>query len=151
MRKREKMDDAELRWASDQLEILSLLSRLTHLADVGDLEEYVDLFTDDGYWEPPPGTEPPVRALCGRAELLAGAHQRRGMGVSGPGTFSRHVVTNIALTRTGEDFAVGHSYWHYYTHTNEDIHQNGGMGTYDDEFRRTSGGWRLASRLSRLG
>jgi 3-phenylpropionate/cinnamic acid dioxygenase small subunit len=145
------MDDAELQWAADQLEIRNLLSRLTHLADAGNLEEYVDLFTDDGYWEPPEGSDPSIRALRGRAELLDGAHERREMGLAGPGTSSRHVISNIALTRTGDDTASGHSYWHFYTHTNEDIHQTGGMGTYDDEFRRTPDGWRLASRLSRLG
>jgi 3-phenylpropionate/cinnamic acid dioxygenase small subunit len=142
-------DDHE-RWSADQFEIHNILARLTHLADAGDLDEYVDLFTEDGRWEPPPGSEPPVRALCGRAELLAGARERREAGMSGPGTFSRHVVTNIALTRTGPDTAASHSYWHYYTQTN-DIHQTGGMGTYDDEFRRTPAGWRLASRISRLG
>jgi 3-phenylpropionate/cinnamic acid dioxygenase small subunit len=145
------MDNAELRWVADQLEIHNLLSRVAQLADVGDdLEEYVDLFTDDGYWEPPEGSEPPTRALRGRAELLTGARERRATGLSGPGTFSRHVITNIALIRTGDNSASAHSYWHYYTNTNE-IHQTGGMGTYDDEFRRTAGGWRIASRISRVG
>lgn len=142
------MDD--IQWALDQLEIHTLLARLTHLADAGDLDEYADLFTSDGTWEPPPGSEPPIRAVAGRADLLAGAHERRAAGMAGPGTFTRHVVTNVALTRAGADAVIGHSYWHYYTNTNE-IHQTGGMGTYDDEFRRTPDGWRLARRVSRLG
>lgn len=137
-------------WVQDQLEIRNLLSRLTHLADAGDLHEYVDLFTEDGSWEPPTGSEPPVRALRGRADLLAGAIERREAGLSGPGTYTRHVVTNIAITRTSADTASGHSYWHFYVNTNR-IHETGGMGTYDDEFRRTSRGWRLARRVSGLG
>ncbi len=142
--------EADARWTADQLEIHNVLARLSHLADVGDLDEYVALFTEDGSWEPPPGSEPPVRALHGRAELLAGARERRAAGLSGPGTFSRHVVTNIALTRTGADTATAHSYWHFYEKTNQ-LHVPGGMGTYDDEFRRTPEGWRLAKRASGLG
>lgn len=137
-------------WAADQLEILNLMARLTHLADVGDLDEYVDLFTSDGRWEPPPGSEPPIRSLSGRADLLKGAKERREAGMSGPGTNTRHVITNVSLTQTDADTATGHSYWHYYTSTDQ-IHQTGGMGTYDDVFKRTPAGWRLASRISRLG
>jgi 3-phenylpropionate/cinnamic acid dioxygenase small subunit len=140
----------DMQWALDQLEIHTLLARLTHLADAGDIDEYVDLFTSDGRWEPPAGSELPIRAVAGRADLVAGVVERRGAGMSGPGTFTRHVVTNIALTRKDADTVLGHSYWHYYTHTNQ-IHQTGGMGTYDDEFRRTPDGWRLARRVSRLG
>ncbi|GAA3518272.1 hypothetical protein GCM10022234_12160 [Aeromicrobium panaciterrae] len=142
--------DTDLRWVADQLEIRNLLARLSHLADAGDLDEYVDLFTEDGSWEPPADTEPPVRALRGRADLLAGAHERRNAGLSGPGTFSRHVVTNIALVRTGPDTVSSHSYWHFYEKT-DGIQEAGGMGTYDDEFRRTPEGWRLARRVSGLG
>jgi 3-phenylpropionate/cinnamic acid dioxygenase small subunit len=144
------MTETDLGWAADQLQIRNVLARLTHLADAGDLDEYVDLFTDDGYWEPPEGSKPPTRTLRGSAELLAGARERRAAGVSGPGTFTRHVITNVALTRTGPDTAFSHSYWHFYAHTNE-IHQTAGMGTYDDEFRRTPAGWKLSRRISRLG
>ena len=144
------MNEPDLRWVADQLEILSLLARLAHLADAGDLDDYVNLFTDDGCWEPPDDSEPPIRTLRGRADLLMGARERRAVGMSGPGTNSRHVVTNTALTKTGPDSAEAHSYWHFYTQTNE-IHQTAGMGTYDDEFRRTLDGWRLARRVSRLG
>lgn len=141
----------DILWAADQLEIRNLLARLTHLADDGELDAYVSLFTDDGSWEPPPGSELPIRGLRGHAELLAGARERRAAGMSGPGTHTRHVVTNVALERVDQDCVVGHSYWHYYTSTDEPIHRTGGMGTYDDEFRRTPDGWRLARRVSRMG
>jgi hypothetical protein len=56
------------------------------------------------------------------------------------------------LTRVDADAdaATEHSYWNYDAETNH-IHHTGGMGTYDDEFRRTSDGWRLSRQISWLG
>ncbi len=59
---------------SDELAIRNVVARLAMLADEGDLEEYVDLFTDNARWDMPGGE------LQGRENLLAGAIERRAAG-----------------------------------------------------------------------
>ncbi len=132
--------DEGLQRAADELEIRNLLAQLAQLADDGDLEEYIRLFTEDASWG---GAGQGVRR--GHAELLAGATERRASGTSGPGTNTRHVITTTAIQLNG-DMATGKSYFHFYrnTHATPELSR---MGVYEDEFRRTSQGWRMAKRL----
>lgn len=74
-------DQEAARRALDELEVRNLLARLAHLAAEDDLDEYGTLFTEDAVWEGPPGPGPFggafKRVLNGRAEILAGARERR--------------------------------------------------------------------------
>jgi ketosteroid isomerase-like protein len=132
--------------------VTETIARLTHAADHGTLEEYGELLDPDVVWEmsgnPATGLAPQVRR--GREEVLAGAVQRRADGIQGPGTASRHVVTNTAVDQRG-DVASAVSYWRFYRQT-LGTPRLASAGVYHDTFLRSrDGGWRLARRRILLG
>jgi 3-phenylpropionate/cinnamic acid dioxygenase small subunit len=125
---------------ADELEIRNLVARLAQLADDGDLDDYIQLFTHDAVWDG--GTI--LGTKQGHAELLAAARERRASGAAGPGTNSRHVITTSVVDVAG-DRATGRAVFHYYVKT-DGAPELALMGVYDDEFVRTDRGWRLARR-----
>lgn len=141
------------RRALDELEIRNVLARLAQLADDGDLNEYVSLFTEDASWQSPPGPGPGganyAKARRGHADILAGAKERRGTGIQGPGTNTHHVITNIAIWLNG-DTARAKSFYLYYVNTHQKPVLDR-MGVYTDELRRTPAGWKMAKRVIGLG
>ena len=141
-------NDEQVRSVADELEIRNLLARLAQLADDGDLKEYVQLFTEDGVWQGPPG--PGRGARSGHADLLAGAQERRANRIQGPNTNTFHVATNTVIQLNG-DTATGKSYYQFYGNT-QDAPKLQSMGIYRDEFRRTPKGWKMAKRvIERVG
>ena len=131
--------EEQVRATADELEIRNLLARLAHLADDGELDEYIQLFSDDASWG---GGGQALRK--GHAEILAGARERRATGLSGPGSHSLHVVTTTAVRLDGER-ASARSIFHYYTDTDA-VPVLRIIGVYEDRFRRSPQGWRLSSR-----
>lgn len=131
---------------SDQLEIMTLLARIAQLADSGEVDEYLDCFTPDGSWRLNDSQgldlEPQVRT--GREELAEGVRERRGMGLQGPGTATKHDISSINSVLEG-DTARASSYFRYYQSTNL-VPVLKAMGRYDDELVRTAEGWRLKIR-----
>lgn len=125
--------------SQDDLEIRTVLARIAHYSDTGDLDDYAAQFTDDASWEMPPA--PPKH---GRAAIRAAAAARRANRETGPGTHTRHVITTVAVSVTG-DTAVANSYWQFYTATATTPALRS-MGAYRDTFRRTPQGWRLSHR-----
>lgn len=124
---------------ADELEIRNLVARLAQLADMGDLNEYVSLFTDDASWEMPGA---PRR---GRADIMAGAQDRRSSGTTGPGSNTRHVISTLSVRSDGSDEATSDSYWLFYGNTTTAPAVQL-MGHYHDTLRRQPEGWRLARR-----
>jgi ketosteroid isomerase-like protein len=135
----ETTTDVAVRLNTDDREIRNLLARLAHLADYGDLDVYITMFTDDAIWE---------RAgdrRQGVADILSGAQERRASGLQGPGTHSRHMNTTLWVHVDGSDEAEAHSYFLFVQHT--DATPSVGMvGHYHDTLRRTADGWKLAHR-----
>lgn len=132
----------ELQRLADELEIRNVVARLAHLADSSgpdDLDEYLELFTEDASWEMP-GSD-----RRGRADILEGARERRRNGQQGPGTNTRHVITTQAVRFEGADTAVSDAYFLLAaeTTTTPTIRV---VGHYHDVFRREAGGWKLARR-----
>jgi len=134
------MKDERSRRTADEVEIAKLLAKLGQMADDGDLSEYAQLFTEDGSWTGPAGD-----TRTGRADIIAGAQQRRDDGIQGPGTNSFHLISNINIEVDG-DTATGKTYYHYYRNADA-TPQLTTMGVYRDEFRRTPEGWRMAKRV----
>src|SRR6185369_13421187 len=95
----------DLRKVMDELEIRNVIGRLAQLADNGDLNEYVSLFTDDAHWElkPRPGDAPLFAPIRGKANILAGAQARRASGGQGPGSHTRHVLGSTVVSLDGDD------------------------------------------------
>jgi hypothetical protein len=123
-----------------ECEIRNLVARLAHLADDGNLEEYLQLFTEDGSWSHA-GETP----LVGRAAIREGAERRISESVQGPGSGTRHLNTTLYVEVEGATDARAVSYYLY-------LGTHGGVaplktGRYLDQFRRTEAGWKLASRV----
>lgn len=128
---------------SDDAAIRNVVARLAILADEGDLEEYVDLFTDDARWDMPGGE------LQGRDNLLAGAIERRAAGTVGPGSNTRHVITTQAVAVDGDE-AASDSYFQFWVNTATEP-SIALFGTYRDRLVRTESGWKLAHRVISFG
>lgn len=124
---------------SDELEIRNVIHRLAQLADEGSLEDYAALFTDDAVWG---GGAFGVRK--GKADIVAGGRERRAAGVAGPGTHKRHVITTTAVQVQG-DRAQSRSYMLFYVDCDKEP-KVAVATAYQDEFRRTPTGWKLAHR-----
>jgi 3-phenylpropionate/cinnamic acid dioxygenase small subunit len=133
-------------------EIRTVLARIAQLADTGDLDEYLTLFTEDAVWGMPDNPAVGVAASekRGHAEILAGAQERRASGLQGPGTDSRHVLTTIAVAVESEHRATARSYFMFFgtTSTTPTLRT---MGQYDDVLVRGDGGWQLAHRVITVG
>ncbi|HEU5309489.1 MAG TPA: nuclear transport factor 2 family protein [Acidimicrobiia bacterium] len=133
-------------------EIRTVLARIAQLADGGDLDEYLTLFTEDAVWAMP--DNPSVGMLAnekrGHAEIRAGAEERRASGLQGPGTQSRHVLTTVAVDLQSDDRATVRSYFLFVvdTTTTPSIRT---MGQYDDVLVRAADGWKLAHRTITVG
>lgn len=129
--------------ALDDAEIRNLIARIAHLADTGDARQYGRCFTSDARWNMPGA---PRR---GRADIIAGSHQRRAAGEIGPGSATRHMVGTIAVDLHG-DTARARSYFQFFAQTTT-APQLRSVGQYDDEFVRSPEGWLLDHRRITLG
>ena len=133
-------------------EIRTVLARIAQLADTGDLEEYLTLFTEDAVWGMPdnPAVGMTANEKKGHAEILAGAQERRASGLQGPGTESRHVLTTIAIDVESEERATARSYFMFFdsTSTTPTLRT---MGQYDDVLVKGERGWQLARRRITVG
>jgi 3-phenylpropionate/cinnamic acid dioxygenase small subunit len=131
-------------------EIRNIVARLGHLADDGDIDEYLSLMTEDAEWGIPGR---PARK--GHEALRARVLEDRASGIQGPGSASRHVNTALWVNVDGER-AVAESYFLYITNANggtagsttqDATTPNVQMtGRYHDEFVSTPTGWKLRSR-----
>lgn len=133
-------------------EIRTILARLAHLADAGEIDQYLSLFTDDAVWRMPanPGIGLEASERRGVDAIAAGVRERRQAGVQGPGTATKHLVTTTAVRLDGPDTAVAESYWIFLVDTTS-APRIQSTGRYEDTFRRTDDGWRLAVRSIELG
>ncbi len=123
---------------ADELAVRNLVARVALCADGDDVDAYVDLFAEDATWAMPGAPR------HGHADIRAGSEARRAAGDIGPGSNTRHVVTNIAVTLTGDD-AVADSYWQFFVETDAAPRVQM-IGTYRDRLVRTPGGWKIAHR-----
>jgi uncharacterized protein (TIGR02246 family) len=127
-----------------ELAIRNVIARIAILADQGDLDEYVEQFTEDAVWDFPGAPR------HGRADIRAGAEARRAEGTTGPGTSTRHLITTVTVRVGHADRATADSYFMFLqnTTTSPTIFN---MGAYHDSFVRDGHVWRLARREITLG
>jgi 3-phenylpropionate/cinnamic acid dioxygenase small subunit len=129
-------------------EIHNALARIAHLADGGDIEDYLDMFTADAVWEinevPQTGTKPDRRE--GRAHIRDGVVTRRAAGIQGPGTATQHVVHTIEVHPGPEDgTATSHTYYTFFNNTRVTPNLVA-AGQYRDTWKLDGGTWKLAHR-----
>jgi 3-phenylpropionate/cinnamic acid dioxygenase small subunit len=133
------MTSQELRRLADEADVRAMITRLALLADTGPLCDYAALFTEDARWALPDAVR------TGRADIVAGARERRAAAITGPGSHTRHVVMPMAVRFDGADTAAADSYWMFYVNTASEPRLSL-MGQYRDLWRRTATGWLLADR-----
>ena len=130
----------------DELEIRTLLAELAFQADDGELETYLDLFTDDAVWEMPANAAAgvPAARLEGRADISASVQQRRAIGVQGPGTGAMHHLTTMRI-HVHDDKGSGYVYYQFIGLVDGRPALRT-VGRYHDTYRRTADGWKLSAR-----
>jgi ketosteroid isomerase-like protein len=132
------MDNRDDHNRDDQGAIRNLLARLVYEGDSGEVAAYMALLTEDVVWAMP-GVE-----HRGAEEVRRGMIERRGGGLTGPGSSKRHVLTTTEVSVHG-DTAQARSTW---------LLVGGGgaapallrYGLYEDRFHRAADGWRLGAR-----
>jgi hypothetical protein len=139
------MDEATIGRLVDEAAIRNLIARLAHLADDGDVDEYLSLWCEDGTWGQRGG-----QLWSGLDGLRAGVMQRRADGIQGPGAGTRHSNTTLEVEIESADEARAQSYFHFIGPRDGD--RDGEYlilktGRYSDRFRRTESGWKIASRI----
>jgi 3-phenylpropionate/cinnamic acid dioxygenase small subunit len=141
------MTDDQLVLVAAELAVRNVLARIAQTADTGTIEEYLDNFLPDAEWAMPdnPALGVPASTRTGHAEIREGVEERRASGLQGPGTFSRHMVSTIAVRVESADRAIARSYFSYFLETLT-APRLGSIGQYDDTFVRTPDGWKLARR-----
>jgi 3-phenylpropionate/cinnamic acid dioxygenase small subunit len=137
---------------SPDWEIHRALARLAHLADDGEIADYLDLFTEDAIWETPQvaATGQQADRREGRSDIGDGVVARRGSGIQGPGTATRHVVHTIEVTPGPDGTATSIAYWAFYRLTTT-APVLAGLGRYDDAWRLVGTSWKLAHRRITVG
>jgi hypothetical protein len=143
--------DAALQKLVDESEIRNIVARLAHMADhAEDLTAYFDLWTEDGvfHMQQPVGWKPgdPSKEwrVAGKEALIKDRAMLRSVGFQGPGTDKWHANTTLAVTVYDNDTALAESYWILVN--GKDICNVLRIGRYQDTFRRTPQGWKLAYR-----
>jgi hypothetical protein len=131
-------------------EIRNVVARLGHLADDGDIDEYLSLIAEDASWG---GAGRAVRT--GHADLRARVIEDRTAGIQGPGTATRHLNTTLWVEVDDEDHAHAESYFLYITNANGGTAGSTARdtapivqltGRYRDTFVRVDGRWRMQTR-----
>lgn len=134
-------------------EIRNVIARIGHLADDGDIDEYLTYWAEDASWGDP--TRPVKR---GHAELRARVIADREAGVQGPGTASRHVNTALWVEVLDADHARAESYFLYITNANAGAPGSSDAantpvvqltGRYQDSLIRVDGRWKMHHRTIR--
>jgi hypothetical protein len=152
------MEEHQIQRAVDELEIRNVIASLALLSDMGDLDEWGRLFTEDAVYSL--RGQPAEKS---RAEIVESGRLRRSRGTHGPGSSNRHLSASVLVRSTGPDTAEVVSYLAMYKDLppeGDDLGSgsadNGGetvkspellvLGTYRDRLRRTSEGWKVTHR-----
>jgi SnoaL-like domain len=125
--------DAQLQWLVDRAAITDVLTAMPNRANAKAFDSIRELFTEDGVIEVPYATIPAAE-IPERVGRIIGAFDA-----------THHMVSNIEIEIDGDD-ARSHHYLHA-VHIPDAEHpdQHADYGAiYDNEYRRTPGGWKLS-------
>lgn len=129
--------------SADVLTIQSVVTRLMHSSDYGDLDEYMEYYTEDATWTRAASGE----HLEGRGPILESRRQMRAFKDDHDAHDSYHMLTNILVDIADDgDHATCNSYMFVFKQCRT-TPAVGVIARYEDQFRRTPHGWKLASRV----
>jgi ketosteroid isomerase-like protein len=117
----------------DRLELLEIEARFDWFIDTGDIDGWVDHFTEDGVFEASYGT------AHGRDEL----HRFMEKLESGFSKGKRHVSANHVVEGDGQEARVS---GYLVVFEREQAPHVVATGTYVNTYRRTDSGWKVAHR-----
>lgn len=130
--------EQDIRWLVDRARILELTARYNRCFDDGDVEGFVDTFTDDGVMEVTGSFSAIGREaladMC-RHTPWGTMHVTTGTTVEVDGDRAIQAVTLVVLARPA---------------TKKDTPKLVGTGRYVDEVTRTADGWRFKKRTATL-
>jgi ketosteroid isomerase-like protein len=126
---------------ADDRDIRNLISQMAIVTDGGDLDTYGSMLLPDTTWQ-----MPGAPLATGRDAIVENARNRRATGGLGPGSHTRHLVSTVRIVLDG-DSATGQACWQFWGDT-ASAPVLRAMGRYEDTFRRTSDGWKYASRTA---
>jgi|ERR1700729_145603 hypothetical protein len=124
---------AQLQWLVDRAAITDVLTAMPNRANAKAFDSIPELFTEDGVIEVPYATIPAAE-IPERVGRIIGAFDA-----------THHMVSNIEIDING-DVARSHHYLravHVPDAQHPDLHADYGA-IYDNEYRRTSAGWKLS-------
>ena len=123
-------------------EIRNLVAWLGHMADDGDIDEYLAKWCEDGAWGRGDGTAMSQGHDALRTRILAD----RANGTQGPGTNSRHINTTLWVEVDSDTEARAQSYFIYLRDASSDAPLVAKTGRYKDQFRKVDGVWKYWRR-----
>jgi hypothetical protein len=129
---------------ADELEIRNLIAKLARLADIGTMDEYITVFTEDAEME-----IPGLPTRSGHEGLRAGSEKGRAAGAYGPGSNALHFLAASEVTIDG-DHASAVTPFVLFKNI-QAVPALGGAGRYRDQFRRTADGWKFSHRRLEIG
>ena len=115
-----------------------LVLDFAYFSDHREYEPLSQLCAADGIMKRPSGDP-----VVGREAILQGYRSRPA------GRMTRHVCSNIRITVESADKARGFTYAVVYSATGDEKAEER-IGEFEDQFVRTSPGWRFASRQARF-
>jgi uncharacterized protein (TIGR02246 family) len=120
----------------DILAIHQLVASYNHAVDAGHGDKFAQTFTADGV------LETRGNAIKGHDALAEFA-----TGVPGGLSSPRHVASNLLIEGSGDEASLS-AYLHLYILAGDPPSPTIAIsGKYDDQLRRTDGGWRFARRV----
>jgi ketosteroid isomerase-like protein len=129
---------------ADELEIRNLIARFAWASDIGTIDDYMSVFTDDAAIE-----IPGMPARNGLEGLRSGAKKGREKGVFGPGSNSMHFLGSTDVMLDGGTAETVTTFVLYRDITTTPTATM--AGRYYDRFLRTTAGWKLSYRRIGIG
>lgn len=128
--------------------VCHLVAGIARTADLGTLDQYLGLITEDAVFEFPAIPHLGIKAhtVRGHEEIRKGVLGRRESGTAGPGTHTAHLISSTNAWTIDENTLRGLSVFTFYGDTNS-IPILRTMGQYDDTFRKVGGVWLLSHRI----
>jgi hypothetical protein len=130
----------ELFRRDEEAAIRDLTNRAARLNDSGDVDEYLECWTEDLVWEKP------GEIRRGRLDFRTAITGRRDAGIAGPGSHGCHLVVNQVVSFDSPTTATSEFYMVYVACDGEaptlrSVHRN------RDSLHKGSDGWRIAHRV----